>query len=89
MCSAGTSEALWNSIQANSLDEFRGLKLLATHVHDGAHLHFTGKAVKSLEDLKGLKILAPTRLGSRFLAALGASPIQMPIPQVPEACRRT
>jgi TRAP-type C4-dicarboxylate transport system substrate-binding protein len=89
MSSTGTSEAFWHYVQANSLDEFRGLKLLATHVHDGGHLHFTEKVVKSLEDLKGLKIRAPTRLGAKILSALGASPIQMPIPQVPEALSKS
>jgi len=87
--STGTSEAFWNYVQANSLDEYRGLKLLATHVHDGGHLHFTEKVVRSLEDLKGLKIRAPTRLGAKILAALGATPIQMPIPQVPEALAKS
>jgi TRAP-type C4-dicarboxylate transport system substrate-binding protein len=83
--STGTSEALWEYIQVNALDEFKGLKLLAAHVHDGAHLHFTGKTVKTLDDLKGLKLRAPTRIGAKVLAALGAVPIQMPIPQVPES----
>jgi TRAP-type C4-dicarboxylate transport system substrate-binding protein len=83
--SSGTSEALWDYIQANALDEYRGLKLLAAHVHDGAHLHFTSKVIRTLDDMKGLKLRAPTRIGAKVLAALGAVPIQMPIPQVPES----
>ncbi|MGX9393997.1 TRAP transporter substrate-binding protein (plasmid) [Nitrobacteraceae bacterium UC4446_H13] len=83
--SAGTSEALWDYIQRYALDEYKGLKLLAAHVHDGSHLHFTSKVVRTMDDLKGLKLRAPTRIGAKALAALGAVPIQMPIPQVPEA----
>lgn len=83
--SAGTSEALWDYIQHYALDEYKGLKLLAAHVHDGSQLHFTSKVVRTMEDLKGLKLRAPTRLTAKELAALGAVPIQMPIPQVPEA----
>lgn len=55
------------------------------HVHDGALFHFTSKQPKTLEDLKGLKIRAATRSNSRMLAALGATPVQMPLPQVPES----
>ncbi len=53
------SPALWEYVQKNSLDEFKGTKLILTHVHDGAQLHFTEKTVKTLEDLKGLKVRAP------------------------------
>jgi TRAP-type C4-dicarboxylate transport system substrate-binding protein len=38
-----------------------------------------------LEDLKGLKVRAPTRIGTRMITALGMTPIQMPAPQVPES----
>ena len=79
------SPALWEYVQKNSLDEFKGTKLILTHVHDGAQLHFTDKTVKTLEDLKGLKVRAPTRIATKVLAALGAVPVQMPVPQVPEA----
>lgn len=79
------SPALWDYIQKNSLDEFKGTKLIFTHLHDGAPLHFGKKSVKTLEDLKGLKLRAPTRLASKALAALGAIPVQMPAPAVPES----
>ena len=38
-----------------------------------------------MEDLKGLKLRFPTRLAGEALKALGASPIGMPMPQVPES----
>jgi TRAP-type C4-dicarboxylate transport system substrate-binding protein len=79
------SQAMWDYTQKNSMDEFKGVKLLATHVHDGAHLHFGSKSVKTLEDMKGLKIRATSRLNAKTLAALGAMPVQMPVPAVPEA----
>lgn len=81
----GGSRAFWEYMQKNSLDEFKGTKILIAHVHDGAQLHFASKQVKTLEDMKGLKIRAPTRIGTRMLSALGATPIQMPAPQVQEA----
>jgi len=79
------SQALWDYIQKNSLDEFKGVKLIFNHLHDGSQLHFGSKSVKSLEEFKGLKVRAPTRVGSKTLAALGAVPVQMPAPAVPES----
>jgi TRAP-type C4-dicarboxylate transport system substrate-binding protein len=48
-------------------------------------MHFGKKSVKTLEELKGMKLRAPTRIGSKTLAALGAVPVQMPAPAVPES----
>ena len=79
------SPALWDYVQKNSLDEFKGTKVLFMHLHDGAQLQFGTKAVKSLEDIKGLKIRAATRLNAKMLTALGAIPVQMPAPAVPES----
>ena len=79
------SPALWEYIQKNSLDEFKATKLIATHLHDGSLLHFANKRVTNLDELKGQKVRAPTRIGTKFLTALGATPVQMPVPQVPES----
>jgi TRAP-type C4-dicarboxylate transport system substrate-binding protein len=71
------------------MDEFKGVKLLFTHLHDGNQMHFGKKSVKTLEELKGLKLRAPSRLGSKTLAALGAVPVQMPAPAVSEAIAKS
>jgi TRAP-type C4-dicarboxylate transport system substrate-binding protein len=79
------SQAMWEYVQKNALDEYKGTKLLFTHLHDGSQMHFGKKSVRTLEDIKGLKLRAPTRIGSKTLAALGAVPVQMPAPAVPES----
>lgn len=79
------SQSLWTYVQKNSLDEFRGVKILFMHMHDGTLFHLTNKPLKKLEDLKGLKIRAATRINAKMLTALGATPVQMPLPQVPES----
>jgi len=38
-----------------------------------------------MADFKGLKLRAPTRQTNKFLAALGATPVAMPVPAVGEA----
>jgi TRAP-type C4-dicarboxylate transport system substrate-binding protein len=83
------SPALWEYIQKNSQDEFKGVKLLAAHLHDGALLHFANKRVTTLEELKGQKVRGPTRIASKYLTALGATPVQMPLPQVPESISKS
>lgn len=62
-----------------------GLKPLMFSVHDEGYLHTRDKQVKTLADLKGMKLRAPTRMTNKLLAALGATPVAMPLPAVPEA----
>ncbi|HYQ99186.1 MAG TPA: C4-dicarboxylate ABC transporter, partial [Casimicrobiaceae bacterium] len=61
------SPALWEYVHKNSMDEFAGVRILALHVHDGNLLHFTSKRVTNMEEIKGLKVRAPTRIATKFL----------------------
>jgi TRAP-type C4-dicarboxylate transport system substrate-binding protein len=79
------SQALWSYVHKNALDEFRGTRPILMHVHDGAVFNFSSAQPKTFEELRGLKIRAATRINSKMLAALGAAPVQMPLPQVPES----
>lgn len=82
----GSSQAFWTYVNAHALDEYKGVKPLWLHTNDGSSFHLSSaKGVKTLDELKGLKIRAATRLNSRMLASLGATPVQMPLPAVPEA----
>lgn len=83
----GSSRALWEYTQANKLTqtEFKDVHLIATHQHDEPQFHMVSKPIKTLADLQGLKIRAPTRITSKLLAALGASPVGMPVTQVADA----
>ena len=80
-----SSPILWEYIQKNALNEYKGTKLLIAHVHDGSILHMGSRQVKALEDLKGAKLRAPSRIASKVITALGAIPVQMPAPAVPES----
>ncbi|MFT3820769.1 MAG: TRAP transporter substrate-binding protein [Rubrivivax sp.] len=82
----GSSQAFWTYVQKHALDEYKGVRPLWLHTNDGSSFHLSSaKGVKTLDELKGLKIRAATRLNSRLLASLGATPVQMPLPAVPEA----
>lgn len=79
------SRGLWSYAIKNATAEFKGVKPILFHVHDGSILLTTKKQVKTLEDFRGLKVRAPTRQGTKMVAALGAAPVPMPLPQAPEA----
>ena len=80
-----TSKALWDYAQLHSQAEFKDVKLLALHVHGPGVFHMAAKPVKTLADLRGQKLRAPTRLTNKFIAMLGATPVSMPVPQVGDA----
>ncbi|MFM7343099.1 MAG: TRAP transporter substrate-binding protein, partial [Betaproteobacteria bacterium] len=86
MTDAGaTSRAAWDFVQKHAMDEYKDVKLLAVHVH-GPGVFFTkNKPITKLEDLRGLKMRGPTATVTKMLANMGATPVGMPVPQVPEA----
>lgn len=80
-----TSKALWDYNQQYAAAEFKDVHPIAFHVHGPGVFHMRDKPIKTMADLKGSKVRAPTRQTNRFLAALGATPVAMPVPQVSES----
>ena len=83
-----TSKALWEYVQTVVPDEFREVHTLALHVHGPGVIHSRDRVVRSPADLRGMRVRGPTRQATRLLAALGATPVGMPMPQIPEALTR-
>ncbi len=79
-----TSRAFHEYVQTYAMDEFEGIKLIAAHTH-GPGLFHMKEALTSLEDLAGTKVRGGSRIINQMLANLGAEPIGMPLPSVPEA----
>jgi TRAP-type C4-dicarboxylate transport system substrate-binding protein len=80
-----TSKAYWEYMQTMAPDEFKDVQPLALQVHGPGVIHTADKPVRSVEDIKGLKLRGPTRQVTKLLAALGATPVGMPLPQIPDA----
>ena len=80
-----TSKALWDYVDQHAKAEFKDVKPLAFHVHADGVFHMTNKPIRTSADLKGLKLRAPTRMTTKFLSLLGATPVPMPVPQVGDA----
>jgi TRAP-type C4-dicarboxylate transport system substrate-binding protein len=64
--------------------EYSGVKVLGAWVHGPGLIHSKDPITK-LEDLAGKKLRGPTRVISNMLAELGATPVGMPLPAIPEA----
>jgi TRAP-type C4-dicarboxylate transport system substrate-binding protein len=80
-----TSQAAWKFYEKYLTDEFKDVHLIAVHTHGPGLLHVKGNGVEKLEDMQGLKLRGPTRQANALLSALGATPVGMPVPAMPEA----
>ena len=73
------SEALWNLYKEGMLgDDYKDFKVLALFTHAGGLIHTLDKPVRSLENLKGLRLRTPGPAVSAMLMDLGASPVGLP-----------
>ncbi len=81
-----TSRAYWDLFKSDmEATEFKGVKILATWVHGPGVIHSKGEGIRKLEDMQGKKMRGPTRVINGLLAELGAEPVGMPVPAIPEA----
>ncbi len=80
-----TSKAYWEYFQTQCPDEFKETQVLAVQVHGPGVIHTASKEVKSVADLRGLKLRGPTRQVTKLLGSVGAIPVGMPLPQIPDA----
>jgi TRAP-type C4-dicarboxylate transport system substrate-binding protein len=82
------SVAGWEFIQKYGQSELKGLKLLTFSGIDTGFIQTSKTPVRKLEDMRGLKIRVASRYIGIAVQALGAVPVQMPLPAVYEAMAR-
>jgi len=82
---AATAQAVHEAGETLLRAEFAGLHLLALHVHAPGSLFLRTDPFRRIEDLKGLKLRAPTRATEAALTALGADSVVLPLSQVTSA----
>ena len=66
-------------------DDFKDIKVILLHVHQGNALHMRQKNVTNIKDLKGLKLRTPSRTGAWMIEQWNAEPVGMPVPALPQA----
>ncbi len=84
---AGT-RTLWSLYPDYLSKEFKGMKVLALHTHNGGLIHTRDKKVVDIKDLEGLRIRTPSPAISMMLEQLGAMPQGMPPGAVYESLQK-
>ena len=79
-----TSHAYWEMFERHMKDtEFKDVHILGTWVHGPGMIHTTDP-VETPADLQGMKIRGGSRSVNALLTELGATPVGMPVPAIPE-----
>lgn len=88
---AGSATATTIALNA-SLDllaeDFDDVHVLFLHTHDGNLIHSATDPVNTFDDVDGMKLRTPGRTGAWLIEAMGAEPVAMPVPALPEALSR-
>jgi len=67
-------------------EDFEDLHPLLVHVHAGNALHLVNPLDMTSEtSFEGLKLRTPSRTGAWLIEAMGAEPVGMPVPALPQA----
>jgi TRAP-type C4-dicarboxylate transport system substrate-binding protein len=82
---AATNLAMGELYDKYLAEDYRAVKPLFLHVHAGQAIQMVDTPVHKPEDLANKKIRIPTRTGAWVLEALGANPVGMPVPELPQA----
>lgn len=81
--SAIGTRTLWSLYKEGYLKgDYRGFKVLAISDNEGAWIHTASRPVKTLADMKGLRIRSQSPIISLDLEQLGATPVGMPPSQI-------
>ena len=79
------SPATWAFYEKHLKDEYKDVKVLAVQTNGPYLIHAKGNGVRKLEDMKGLKLRGASRMMNKMIELLGATPVGMPIPAVPDS----
>lgn len=81
------STAGWKMHERNMLGGLEKVRVLAVYTNDNGGLHFN-RTIKSLDEVKGLKVRVPGPAQAAVVKKLGLVPVGMGTPQVAESLNR-
>ncbi|MFV0474194.1 MAG: TRAP transporter substrate-binding protein [Pikeienuella sp.] len=84
----GANLALNDLFESDLKPEYAGVEVMFLHIHAGQAIHMRDVAVRSPADLAGKKLRIPTRTGAWAIEAMGAIPVGMPVPELPQALQK-
>jgi len=82
---AATTQAFQEFAQKHLKEEFKDVHPLLFHTAARFKIHMVKSPIKRIDDFKGRKVRATNRAMGEMLAAMGATPVFMPVPSVPQA----
>ena len=82
------NKALHDMFESDLKQDYKGVEVMFLHVHAGQGIHMRTDPVRAPSDLAGKKMRIPTRTGAWIIEALGASPVAMPVPELPPALQK-
>ncbi|MEW5424439.1 TRAP transporter substrate-binding protein [Amorphus sp. 3PC139-8] len=82
---AATNLAMRDMYDDYLAPEYDAVHLLFNHVHAGQAIHMAKDPVHTIEDTQGKKLRVPGPTGNAVVKAMGATPVTMPVPDLPQA----
>lgn len=82
------SRVFWELYEKYMKQEYPGVKVLQLQTSEPGQVHATKKTVKTLGELKGMRIRSSGPQQTALLRALGASPLTIPIPELYDALQK-
>jgi TRAP-type C4-dicarboxylate transport system substrate-binding protein len=82
---AATNLAMRDMFDQYLAEEYKDVHVLWLHVHAGQAIQTVDKLIRKPEEFKDLKIRVPGPTGTDVIKTLGATPVDMPVPDLPQA----
>ncbi len=82
---AATNLAMREMFDEYLAPEYEAVHVLFNHVHAGQALQMAKDPVHTVTDTKGKKLRVPGPTGNDVVTAMGATPVTMPVPDLPQA----
>jgi TRAP-type C4-dicarboxylate transport system substrate-binding protein len=79
---------MWDLLDPYLLPEYDGTQVIALWGAEDAGLISRAKPIRSLDDLKGMRMRAPSAAQAKQLEVMGAVPVAMPITEVYQSLER-
>ena len=82
---AATNLAIAEMFEEQLSQDYEGVHVLFSHVHSGQALHTRETEARSPADTEGMKLRVPGPTGNAVVEAMGATPVTMPVPDLPQS----
>lgn len=82
---AATNLAMLAMFDEYLAPEYQDVHVLFNHVHAGQAIHMASEPVHTVADTQGRKLRVPGPTGNDVVKAMGATPVTMPVPDLPQA----